>query len=234
MKIMKKKEIKKRNQVVHTKAEKNIMQEVESPFIVRLYYAFQTDAKLYLVMDFMNGGELFYHLRKSGKFTESRAKFYAAEILLALDYLHQNDIIYRDLKPENVLLDSEGHIKLTDFGLSKEGLEQGKKTNTFVGTPEYLAPEIILGQGHDRCVDYWTLGALLYEMLSGLPPFQNKDRHKLYQTICTTPPMMKPYFSKEACSILQSLLTIKPSKRLGANGVQEIKKHPFFKDIDWT
>lgn len=131
-------------------------------------------------MEFLNGGELFFHLKNAGKFSEQRAKFYCAEILLALDYLHQRDIIYRDLKPENVLLDRDGHIKITDFGLSKEGLEEGQKTNSFVGTPEYLAPEIILNKGHNKSVDYWTLGTLLYEMLVGNPPFYHRDRNKLY------------------------------------------------------
>ena len=137
-------------------------------------------------MEFVNGGELFFHLKKEGAFNEVRARFYCAQILLALQELHELDIIYRDLKPENVLIDSEGHIKLTDFGLSKDGLTEGKKTNSFVGTPEYLAPEIILNRGHDKAVDLWTLGALLYEMLAGIPPFHHPDRNELYKMIVTS------------------------------------------------
>ena len=129
-----------------------------SPFIVQLHYAFQTPEKLYFVMEFLVGGELFYHLRKEKKFTEERTVFYAAEITLAIECLHKNNVIYRDLKPENVLLDADGHVKITDFGLSKQGVAQGqKKAYTFCGTPEYLAPEIIKGVGHDKAVDWWSL-----------------------------------------------------------------------------
>ncbi len=133
------------------------MAKIRSPFIVRLCYAFQTPEKLYLVMEFLPGGELFYHLRRAKRFDEPRAVFYAAEIILALECLHKNSIIYRDLKPENVLLDADGHLKITDLGLSKEGVAMGKKAYTFCGTPEYLAPEIIRGSGHDKAVDWWSL-----------------------------------------------------------------------------
>ena len=139
-------------------AEREVMEKVKSDFIVKLHYAFQTPDKLYMVMEFLPGGELFYHLRRARRFTEDRAVFYAAEIIMALESLHKNGIIYRDLKPENVLLDSEGHVKITDFGLSKSGVDSGSnKTYTFCGTPEYLAPEIIKGVGHDKAVDWWSL-----------------------------------------------------------------------------
>jgi serine/threonine protein kinase len=138
-----------------------------------MHYAFQTDEKLYMVMDFMNGGELFYHLRREQTFKEDKIKFYASEIILALQTLHDNGIVYRDLKPENILLDSEGHIRLTDFGLSKTGIFKSEEdmAYTICGTPEYLAPEIVRGEGHGKAVDWWSLGALLYEMQCGRPPF---------------------------------------------------------------
>ena len=138
-------------------AEREILEKIDHPFIVKLHFAFQTPSKLYFVMDFLNGGELFYHLKKEGRFSENRTVFYAAEILLALECLHKNGIIYRDLKPENVLLDSDGHIKLTDFGLSKQGVVGNRNTYTFCGTPEYLAPEIVKGKGHSKAVDWWSL-----------------------------------------------------------------------------
>jgi serum/glucocorticoid-regulated kinase 1/serum/glucocorticoid-regulated kinase 2 len=158
MKSLRKDMIERRNQRVHTTTERAILAEVQNPFIVQLRFAFQTPDKLYMVMDFMNGGELFFHLRRSGRFTEDRARFYAAEILLALEYLHSITVIYRDLKPENVLLDEEGHLKISDFGLSKSGVtDESKKAFTFCGTPEYLAPEILKGIGHDKAVDFWSL-----------------------------------------------------------------------------
>ena len=134
-----------------------ILEKLNNPFIVKLHYAFQTPEKLYFVIDFLNGGELFWHLRKDQRFSEERTKFYAAEIVLALECLHKNGIIYRDLKPENVLLDKDGHIKLTDFGLSKVGMQGDLMSYTFCGTPEYLAPEIVKGSGHNKSVDWWSL-----------------------------------------------------------------------------
>lgn len=183
-------------------------------------------------MDFLNGGELFTHLRKCRKFDEGRAKFYAAEIVMALECLHKNKIIYRDLKPENILLDTQGHLKITDFGLSKKG---DKKTYTFCGTPEYLAPEIIKGSGHDKAVDWWSLGTLLYEMLCGRPPFYSKNRKEMFKLIVEQRPVMKDNFSEDAADILMKLLHPTPSKRLGAgtSDADEIKSHPFFSEIDW-
>eukprot|EP00744_Colponema_vietnamica_P007642 GILI01010975.1.p1 GENE.GILI01010975.1~~GILI01010975.1.p1 ORF type:complete len:345 (+),score=81.06 GILI01010975.1:98-1036(+) len=235
MKILKKEAIIARNQVAHTKTERNILQTIDHPFIVQLCFAFQTADKLYLVMDFLNGGELFYHLKKAGRFSEERAKFYAAEIVLALEYLHNLGIIYRDLKPENILLDSTGHIKLTDFGLSKNGIAGDMKTGTFCGTPEYLAPEILRGVGHNKAVDWWSLGALLYEMLTGVPPFYSRNRKQMFDNILRGTLMLKPYHSTEARSLLQGLLNRNASKRLGSGNedAEEIKRHPFFRGVDF-
>lgn len=160
------------------------MTKVKSPFIVELHYAFQSPTKLFMVMEFVNGGVLFHILRQEKRFTEIKAVFYAAEIILALECLHSHNIVYRDLKPENILLASDGHVKLTDFGLSKEGIGlAGEKAYTLVGTPDYLAPEIIKGKGHDKAVDWWSLGVLIYEMLTGQTPFYNKDRKQLLANI---------------------------------------------------
>ena len=203
-----------------------------------LHYAFQTDEKLYLVMDFLNGGELFFHLRKAGHFDEDRIRFYASEIILALEYLHKQGIIYRDLKPENILLDSEGHIKITDFGLSKQGIfnKNLDRTFTICGTPEYLAPEIITGKGHEKAVDFWSLGTMLFEMHVGYPPFMNKNKIQLMKTIATN----KVDFtrlentSSEFQDLVRKLLRHDPSKRLGSQSIDEIKRHRFFKGQDWS
>jgi len=232
MKILRKDAIKKRNQKLHTKAERDILENMNSPFIVQMHYAFQSHNKLYLIMDFMNGGELFFHLRKERKFNENRARFYIAEIILALEHLHTKGVIYRDLKPENILMDSEGHIKICDFGLSKQGVEGDTKAYTFCGTPEYLAPEILKGVGHDKAVDYWSLGALLYEMLAGAPPFYSRDRNQMFKNILEKPVEMKAHFSPEACSLLSGLLVVAPGKRL--SNANEIKMHQFFRGVDWA
>jgi serine/threonine protein kinase len=189
MKVLLKSELQKRNQVEHTNTEKHILSQYTHPFLVKLYFSFQTTDKLYMCLEYVNGGELFYYLKKftfifkfrSKKFPESLVAFYAAEILLALEFLHQHDIIYRDLKPENILVSSDGHLKLTDFGLSKQGINsigyndesefgnEEKTTYTFCGTPDYLAPEIIQGKPHGKAVDWWGFGILIYEMITGKP-----------------------------------------------------------------
>jgi serine/threonine protein kinase len=207
MKTCKKNMLEKRNQITRLKTERQIMGDMAHPFIVQLRFAFQTQDKLYMVMDFINGGELFFHLRKQKRFTEEKARFYSAEIILALSYLHSLDIIYRDLKPENILLDADGHIRLTDFGLSKNFFTMGQKAFSFCGTPEYLAPEILQETGHDHSVDFWSLGILIYEMLAGVPPFQEKNQDKLFHDITNKPVQMKPIFSAQACSLLGALLT---------------------------
>lgn len=184
MKVLKKDYIKRKNQVEHTKTERSVLGNVRHPYIVGLNMAFQTADKLFFVLDYCSGGELFFHLGKVGRFPEDRSKFYAGQIILALEYVHKMGIIYRDLKPENVLLDQYGNVRLTDFGLSKEGvLDHSSGANSFCGTPEYIAPEVLLRQGHGRAVDWWSLGALLYEMITGLPPFYSRNRETMFEKI---------------------------------------------------
>jgi serine/threonine protein kinase len=234
MKVLRKEAIIARKQVAHTRAEKSILQKIQHPFIVRLHYAFQTKDKLYMILEFVNGGELFHHLKKDGRFPEVRVRFYAAEIVSAIAHLHSLGIVYRDLKPENILLDSEGHICITDFGLSKE-LKEGEGTHTFCGTPEYLAPEVLKGQGHGHGVDWWSLRTLIYEMLTGLPPFYSQNINIMYQKILNGELRFPSYVSPEAQSLLEGLLTRDVEKRLGSGpeGGKDIKNHPFFKGIDW-
>jgi len=236
LKVLKKDNIIKRNQVEHTKTERSVLGYVKHPFIVGLNMAFQSKDKLYFVLDYCAGGELFFHLGKVGKFSEQRACFYAAEITLAIDYVHDLDIVYRDLKPENVLLDSRGHVRLTDFGLSKEGISKSSSgANSFCGTPEYLAPEILNRQGHGRAVDWWSLGALLYEMLTGLPPFYCRDREKLFEKIRRGTLEYPKYLSSRAQQILRGLLTKDPQRRLGSgpSDADDIKAQDFFADLNW-
>lgn len=236
LKVLKKDNIIKRNQVEHTKTERSVLGYVKHPFIVGLNMAFQSANKLYFVLDYCAGGELFFHLGKVGKFSEQRSCFYAAEITLAIDYVHALDIVYRDLKPENVLLDSRGHVRLTDFGLSKEGISNSSSgANSFCGTPEYLAPEILSRQGHGRAVDWWSLGALLYEMLTGLPPFYCRDREKLFEKIRRGTLEYPKYLSARAQQMLRGLLTKDPQRRLGSgpNDAEDIKSQDFFADLNW-
>lgn len=236
LKVLKKDNIIKRNQVEHTKTERSVLGYVKHPFIVGMNMAFQSKHKLYFVLDYCAGGELFFHLGKIGKFPEPRSRFYAAEIILAISYVHSLDIIYRDLKPENVLLDAMGHIRLTDFGLSKEGISGSSAgANSFCGTPEYLAPEILNRQGHGRAVDWWSLGALLFEMLTGLPPFYCHDRERLFEKIRKSELHYPASLSEKAKDVLRGLLTKDPQRRLGSgpNDAEDIKRHPFFESINW-
>jgi len=234
MKVLRKEAIIARKQVAHTKAEKTILQKIQHPFIVKLHFAFQTKDKLYMILDYINGGELFFHLKKEGRFPEPRVKFYAAQITCALAHLHSLQIVYRDLKPENILLDATGNICLTDFDLSKE-IVDGEGTHTFCGTPEYLAPEVLKGQGHGMEVDWWSLGTLIYEMLTGLPPFYSQNINIMYQKILNGELRFPSYVSPEAHSLLEGLLTRDVEKRLGSgpSGSEDVRRHPFFKEIDF-
>ncbi len=234
MKVLRKEAIIKRNQVEHTKAEREILEEIHHPFLMGLHYAFQTDSKLYLVMDYLTGGELFFHLKNERRFSESRSKFYTAEIALGLGHLHSHNIIYRDLKPENILLDKDGHIKLTDFGLSKRYVE-GTQANTFCGTPEYLAPEVVTGMGHGKAVDWWSLGILLFEMLVGLPPFYSENVNLMYEFIQKAELRIPSFVSPRARGLITGLLRRTPEDRLGYSrqDVEEVKNADFFFDMDW-
>ncbi|KAM0790286.1 Serine/threonine protein kinase, AGC [Microbotryomycetes sp. NB124-2] len=234
LKTIRKAHIVSRSEVTHTLAERTVLAQVNNPFIVPLKFSFQSAEKLYLVLAFINGGELFHHLQREGRFSEERSRFYAAELLCALEHLHHFNVIYRDLKPENILIDYVGHIALCDFGLSKLNMTDSQTTSTFCGTPEYLAPELLLGHAYTRAVDWWTLGILVYEMLSGLPPFYSENTNEMYQKILTDPLRFGDEFTPDARNLLTGLLNRDPAQRLGANGGDEIKRHPFFaKHIDF-
>jgi len=236
VKVLQKAHIMKRNEAKHIMSERNVLlKNIKHPFLVGLSYSFQTKDKLYFVLDYVNGGELFFHLQRERCFPEPRARFYAAEISSALGYLHSLNIIYRDLKPENILLESQGHIILTDFGLCKENVEGLGTTSTFCGTPEYLAPEVLRKQPYDRTVDWWCMGAVLYEMLYGLPPFYSRDTSEMYDHILHKPLKLRGNITSPAKNILEGLLQKDKNIRLGvANDFQDIKSHPFFAPINWT
>uniref|UniRef100_A0AAR2J0Y2 Ribosomal protein S6 kinase n=1 Tax=Pygocentrus nattereri TaxID=42514 RepID=A0AAR2J0Y2_PYGNA len=235
MKVLKKATLKVRDRV-RSKMERDILAEVNHPFIVKLHYAFQTEGKLYLILDFLRGGDLFTRLSKEVMFTEEDVKFYLAELALALDHLHSLGIIYRDLKPENILLDEEGHIKITDFGLSKEAIDHDKRAYSFCGTIEYMAPEVVNRRGHTQSADWWSFGVLMFEMLTGSLPFQGKDRKETMALILKAKLGMPQFLSPEVQSLLRALFKRNPSNRLGAgpDGVEEIKRHHFFATIDWN
>ncbi|XP_005321494.2 ribosomal protein S6 kinase alpha-2 isoform X3 [Ictidomys tridecemlineatus] len=235
MKVLRKATLKVRDRV-RSKMERDILAEVNHPFIVKLHYAFQTEGKLYLILDFLRGGDLFTRLSKEVMFTEEDVKFYLAELALALDHLHGLGIIYRDLKPENILLDEEGHIKITDFGLSKEAIDHDKRAYSFCGTIEYMAPEVVNRRGHTQSADWWSFGVLMFEMLTGSLPFQGKDRKETMALILKAKLGMPQFLSSEAQSLLRALFKRNPCNRLGAgiDGVEEIKRHPFFVTIDWN
>lgn len=233
MKVLKKATLKVRDRY-RTKMERNILVDVEHPFIVKLHYAFQTAGKLYLILDFLRGGDLFSRLSKEVMFTEEDVKFYLAELALALNHLHTVGIIYRDLKPENILLDADGHIALTDFGLSKLPIEEGK-AYSFCGTVEYMAPEVVNRKGHSFAADWWSFGVLMYEMLTGQLPFQGPNRKETMTQILKAKLGMPANLSSEAQSLLRALFKRNPVNRLGAGpgGVEDLKRHEFFATIDF-
>ena len=235
MKSLKKDVLLDEDQVESTLLEKNILQSLNHPFLVGMSFCFQTEERVYFVLPFIRGGELFQHLRKYKYFPEKNVQFYASIIGLSLEYLHKRGIVYRDIKPENILLEKDGYLKLIDFGMAKI-LKDDEKTNSFCGTPEYLAPEIITGEGHNRMADWWSYGTLVYEMLFGIPPFYNENVETMYELITNKELRFPKKFnvSEEAKDLLKKLLVKKQNERLGINGgFDEIKKHPFFKDMDF-
>jgi len=234
LKILKKQEIIRMKQENHIKNEKTLLQKANHPFIVNLLGCFQTIDSLYLVLEYVPGGELFSLLRRRKSFNNDVSVFYAGQIVLAFEHLHSLDIAYRDLKPENLLIGRDGYLKITDFGFAKEVPDE-KRTYTICGTPEYLAPEIIQSRGHSTACDWWALGILIYEMLNGQPPFESETAYGIYKKVLAHSITYPRCINDDARDLLEKLLHPKPAYRLGnLRGLaQDIKDHPWFKDLDW-
>ena len=234
VKILKKMKIIKFKQVDHILNELQILSFIEHPFIVKFDGFAQDHYYLYIIIELINGGEMFSYLRKVGKLPSSQAMFYAGQVVQIFEYLHSKNIIFRDLKPENILIDNKGYLKLTDFGFAKY-LKEGR-TYTLCGTPGYISPEILLNKGHGKPVDWWTLGVLIYEMIVGIDPFNDEDTMAIYQKVIKCKVKFPSYFPPEAKSLVKHLLVKDLSKRYGnlKGGVNDIKKHRFFNDLDWN
>lgn len=255
MKMLKKENIVKMKQVEHTLNEKKILASIDFPFIVKLVYGFKDTSNLYMVLEYVSGGEMFTHLRKTGRYSEENACFYASQIVLTFEYLHYLNIVYRDLKPENVLYDSSGYVKITDFGFAKIIKD---RTWTLCGTPEYLAPEIILSRGYNKAVDWWALGVIIYEMAgryhlfwfflelanlisssfffsAGYPPFFAENPIQIYEKIVSGHLRFPSHFSVDLKDLLKNLLQVDLTKRIGnlKNGVTDVKQHKWFQNTDW-
>ncbi|TEB38119.1 kinase-like protein [Coprinellus micaceus] len=236
IKVLNKERIVKLKQVEHTNNEMMMLESVQHPFIINLWGSFQDSGNLYMVMDFVPGGELFTLLRRSNRFPDPVAKFYSAEVALALNYLHGLDIVYRDLKPENILLNTDGHVKIADFGFAKSC---ETTTWTLCGTPDYLAPEIVSQQRYNKSVDWYALGVLIYEMLSGLPPYHQQVPHhiELYEKIMQGPRYIRwpTAFNENATDLILKLMESDPSRRYGnlRHGAGDVFAHPWFKEVDW-
>ena len=232
LKVLKKHTIVKLKQIEHTNDERLMLSVVSHPFIVRLWGTFQDSNNIFMVMDYIEGGELFSLLRKSQRFPNPVAKFYAAEVCLALEYLHSKDIIYRDLKPENILLDKNGHIKVTDFGFAKYVPDI---TYTLCGTPDYIAPEVVSTKPYNKSVDWWSFGILIYEMLAGYTPFYDSNAMKTYENILNAKLKFPSFFNEDAQDLISKLVTRDLSARLGnlQKGSEDVKNHPWFNEVVW-
>ncbi|OMJ76639.1 hypothetical protein SteCoe_23941 [Stentor coeruleus] len=234
MKVLRKDKIMGHNLIKYAKTERDVLSYVKHPFIVGLNYAFQTPEKLFLILDYCPGGDLGFQITREKKFDEFRARIYVCEVLLALEELHRRDIIYRDLKPDNIVLDEEGHAMLTDFGLSKEGVYDNYMARSFCGSVAYLAPEMIKRQGHGKAVDWYLLGVLLYEMLIGTPPYFSPNRDQLYQNIQSGKLKLPASLAVETKNLLKDLMQRDPNKRLGTKkDAEEVKEHRYFAGINW-
>jgi len=220
--------------VEHVKAERTLMTILQHPFIIPFLTAFEDERHLYIVMEFAAGGELFAHIREQGRLTNDSARFYGGELILALEHMHVMQIAYRDIKPGNCLLDGEGHLKLTDFGFAK-ALPLRGSTHTMCGTAEYLAPEMILGKGHDKAVDWWAFGVLLFEMLSGYPPFHDESPYGIYKKVLDVDYTMPRHLDVKVKDLIHQFLVKDPLKRIGVRrrGPEEVKKHQWLKGLDW-
>lgn len=232
MKVLKKETVVRLKQVEHTNDERLMLSIVTHPFIIRMWGTFQDAQQIFMIMDYIEGGELFSLLRKSQRFPNPVAKFYAAEVCLALEYLHSKDIIYRDLKPENILLDKNGHIKITDFGFAKYVPDV---TYTLCGTPDYIAPEVVSTKPYNKSIDWWSFGILIYEMLAGYTPFYDSNTMKTYEKILNAELRFPPFFNEDVKDLLSRLITRDLSQRLGnlQNGTEDVKNHPWFKEVVW-
>jgi serum/glucocorticoid-regulated kinase 2 len=213
--------------------ECNILKNSDCPFILKLHYSFQTPENLYMILDYCPIGDLSYQIQIN-LFEEDEAKFYIAELIIAIEYLHKRDIIYRDMKPENILIDEDGHIKLADFGLAKENVKNDTPNKTFCGSPQYLSPEMLSKEGTTKSSDIYGIGAILFEMVTGAPPFYSQDVDLMYKNISENKLMFPEIFSEELKDLLRKMLDKNPKQRIGiGNDKQDLKNHPFFADIDW-
>ncbi|CAD8089759.1 unnamed protein product [Paramecium primaurelia] len=236
MKVLRKSLIFKQNICRYAITERNVLSVSSHPFIVKLRYAFQTQDKLFMILDYCPGGDLGQILTKQKRLSEDLVKLYMCEIILALEDLHKRDIIFRDLKPDNIVLDSEGHALLTDFGLSKEGiLDANRGAQSFCGSVAYLAPEMLKRQGHGKALDWYLLGVVMYELLTGLPPYYSNDKDVLFNNIQNEELQIPNKISVEGKSLLKALLNRNPINRLGSGegDYLEVKQHPYFQDINW-
>ncbi|KAJ3127043.1 hypothetical protein HK100_009963 [Physocladia obscura] len=234
IKSLRKADIVKTKQIKHVMSEKNILAMLKSPFIVELVTTFQDQKHLYLVLEYIPGGDMFSHIRKHVRFQEHVARFYTVEILLALEYIHSKDVIYRDLKPENILIDLHGHVKIADFGFAKVvPRNHAVGRVTFCGTPAYMAPEIILKTGYSKAADWWSLGTVCYELMAGYSPFQAESPLRIYERILNYDLRWSSQIQDVGRDLLGKILESQPNKRLGMNGAKEIKAHPWFRSVNW-